>query len=274
MSECKVIACVNEKGGVAKTTTIKNLSVGLALKGKKVLAIDLDASANLTDSLGVTLADDDKTICDIFKNVIEGRDKDVEPLPDGFAVKHIDEGIDIIPSEEFMHAAESMIERASFKETLLKDYIDTIRDKYDFIFLDCPAGLGVTVINALYTSDAIIIPTQAHYLSIEALQNVFSKLSMIWRHTGSKKPFILGILFTWYRGYTTNDSQILEKMMEQFSNVPFFKTRIPQFTIIPESDVAKVSIFSYRPNHPAAAIYSALVDEFLDKVDSAEKEQR
>ena len=274
MSKCKVIACVNEKGGVAKTTTIKNLSVGLALKGKKVLVIDLDASANLTDSLGVTLLNEDKTICDIFAHVIEGRDKDIEPLPDGFAVKHIDEGIDIIPSEEFMHAAESTIERASFKETLLKDYIDTIRDKYDFVFLDCPAGLGVTVINALYTSDAIIIPTQAHYLSIEALQNVFSKLSMIWRHTGSKKPFILGILFTWYRGYTTNDSQILEKMMEQFSNVPFFKTRIPQFTVIPESDVAKMSIFSYKPNHPAAAIYSVLVDEFLDKVDSAEKEQR
>jgi chromosome partitioning protein len=268
---CKVIACVNEKGGVAKTTTIKNLSVGLALKGRKVLVIDLDASANLTDALGVTLSDDDKTICDIFAHVIEGRDKDIDPLPEGFAVKHIDEGIDVIPSEEFMHAAESMIERASFKETLLKDYIDTIRDSYDFIFLDCPAGLGVTVINALYTSDAIIIPTQAHYLSIEALQNVFSKLSMIWRHTGSEKPFILGILFTWFRGYTTNDTQILEKMLEQFSNVPFFKTKIPQFTVIPESDVAKQSIFSYKPNHPAAAVYSDLVDEFFDKVDQLEK---
>ena len=267
--------------GDGKSTVAANLAISFSKMGKKVILIDCDLrrpnlhnilklenKAGFSDMVGRMVVFDDVVNRDVLPCLDVLTSGTIPPNPS-----------ELICSPEVTRFVERLNREYDYiifdsppvgvvaDALLLKDYIDTIRDKYDFIFLDCPAGLGVTVINALYTSDAIIIPTQAHYLSIEALQNVFSKLSMIWRHTGSKKPFILGILFTWYRGYTTNDSQILEKMMEQFSNVPFFKTRIPQFTIIPESDVAKVSIFSYRPNHPAAAIYSELVDEFLDKVD-------
>ena len=151
----KVIACVNEKGGVAKTTTIKNLSVGIAMKGYKVLVVDLDPSANLTKCLGLSQSGEEGTICEIIGAYIE-----CEDVPEGFGIVKSEEGIDVITSSNALHCYESKLAAAYQREVVLRRYINTIKDKYDFIFLDCPAGLGIFVDNALFAADSIIIPTE------------------------------------------------------------------------------------------------------------------
>ena len=256
----RIIACVNEKGGVAKTTTIKNLSVGVAMKGFKVLAIDLDPSANLTKCMGLAVSGEEGAICEIMGAYIE-----CEDVPEGFGIVHSEEGIDIITSSNALHCYESKLAAAYQREVVLRRYINTIKDKYNFIFLDCPAGLGIFVDNALFAADAIIIPTAANYLDVEAMQNLFSKMAMVRKLNGTgRKPEISGIVFTSVRLSTKNNRAIMEQLRGQYEGrLNIFKTYIPLNSKIPESDLANESIYKYANNCTAALNYMDLVEEFL-----------
>ena len=257
----KVIACVNEKGGVAKTTTIKNLSVGIAMKGYKVLVVDLDPSANLTKCLGLSQSGEEGTICEIIGAYIE-----CEDVPEGFGIVKSEEGIDVITSSNALHCYESKLAAAYQREVVLRRYINTIKDKYDFIFLDCPAGLGIFVDNALFAADSIIIPTEANYLDVEAMQNLFSKTAMVRKLNGTgTKPEIRGIVFTSVRLSTKNNRAIMEELREQYAGrLNIFNAYIPLNSKIPESDLAQESIFKYARNCTAALNYMDLVEEFLN----------
>ena len=259
---CKIIACVNEKGGVAKTTTIKNLSVGLSNKGKKVLAIDLDPSANLTKSLGITQADyeDIGTITEIFHLSMDFSDIDAD-----FGIVHHPDGIDVIPSTHFLHNCESKLMSAIQKEQVLKRYVESKKDVYDYIFLDCPAGLGIFVLNALFCADSLIIPLEPHMLAVEAMQNLFRTISAVRKCNGTRLPDIMGILFTKVRPNTNNDSEIMEHLREQYqkNNLRLFNTFIPVSIKLPESDKEGQSIYAYAGKSQSAMIYMDLVDEFL-----------
>ena len=266
----RIIACVNEKGGVAKTTTIKNLSVGVSMKGFKVLAVDLDPSANLTKCMGLAASGEEGAICEIMGAYIE-----CEDVPEGFGIVHSEEGIDIITSSNALHCYESKLAAAYQREVVLRRYINTIKDKYDFIFLDCPAGLGIFVDNALFAADAIIIPTAANYLDVEAMQNLFSKMAMVRKLNGTgKKPEIRGIVFTSVRLSTKNNRAIMEQLRGQYKGrLNIFKTYIPLNSKIPESDLANESIYKYANNCTAALNYMDLVEEFL-AMETAEKAKR
>lgn len=256
----KVIACVNEKGGVAKTTTIKNLSVGVAMKGFKVLVIDLDPSANLTKCMGLDRPDEEGTICDIMGAYIE-----CEDVAEGFGIMRSEEGIDVITSSNALHCYESKLAAAYQREVVLRRYINTVKEKYDFVFLDCPAGLGIFVDNALFAADAIIIPTEANYLDVEAMQNLFSKVAMVRKLNGTKrKPEIKGIVFTSVRLSTKNNRIIMENLRKQYEGrINIFKAYIPLNSKIPESDLARESIYKYAKTSTAAMNYMDLVDEFI-----------
>ena len=255
----KVIACVNEKGGVAKTTTIKNLSIGVAMKGYKVLVIDLDPSAGLTRSLDLLPPGVEGSICGVLRFCIE-----CEDVPEGFGIVHNVEGIDAITSSRELHDYESKLAAAYRREDMLRRYISTIKDKYDFIFLDCPAGLGIFVDNALFAADDIIIPTEANFLDIEAMQNLFAKINMVRKQNGTGcKPAVSGIVFTSVRLSTRNNRLLMEKLRQDYKTANIFKAYIPLNSKIPESDLAKESIFAYEKNCTAALNYMNLVDEFL-----------
>ncbi len=261
----KVIACINEKGGVAKTTTIKNLAVGLAMKGKKVLAIDIDPSANLTKCLGVRLPDDEVGgICDILEKSI-----DIEEFEDGLGIYHHPEGIDLITSTNVLHVFESKLNEAFQREIVLRRYINTIKDKYDFILIDCPAGLGIFVSNALFCADSLVIPVQAKPLDVEAMQNLFVRINQVRKLNGTgTKPTIAGILFTVVRPNTSNDTSIMKQLKENYNkNANFFDTFIPVGTKIPESDAKGESIFKYAKTSTSALNYEDFVDEFLRRME-------
>lgn len=257
----KIIACVNEKGGVAKTTTIKNLSIGLANKGKKVLAIDLDPSSNLTSSLGIYPEIGEKTILDVLRAANK-----CNPLPESFAITHQEEGIDVICSTEELHDFESELVCAMQREVVLRRFLLTIKDKYDYIFIDCPAGLGIYVINALFSADSVIIPVQPQYLGAGAMQNLFSYINKVRTLNGTNaKPEVAGILFTMVRINTNNDKGIIDFFKKEYKDkINVFETYIPNSVRFSESDGEGQSVFKFAPKTTAALVYGELVKEFLD----------
>jgi chromosome partitioning protein len=256
----KIIACVNEKGGVAKTTTIKNVSIGLANQGKKVLAVDLDPSANLTKILGLVPENGVGAICEIFEKSIK-----CEDIPKGLGIVRQQEGIDVITSSNNLHAYETQLVSAMQREIVLRNYLFPLKDDYDYILVDCPAGLGIFVTNALFSADSLIIPLQPHYSAVEAMQNLFKLIAMVRKMNGTNvKPEVLGVLFTLVRTNTNNDRNIMDELRKSYSgHVRVFDTYIPLAAKIPDSDLARKSIYSHAQNSSAAMIYTDLVNEIL-----------
>lgn len=257
----KIIACVNEKGGVAKTTTIKNLAIGLAMKGKKVLAVDLDPSANLTTALGIMVGENQKTILDIFKLA-----KDCEDIPQGYGIFEHEEGIDVICSVKELHSFENELISAIQREVVLRRFLVTLKENYDYIFIDCPAGLGIFVTNALFASDAVIIPVQPQFLGVGAMQNLFAYINQVRKLNGTGvKPEIFGILFTMVRSNTNNDRDVMSYLRDAYheKNIPVFETYIPNSVRISESDGEGQSIFKYACKTSSAMVYGDLVNEFI-----------
>ncbi|WP_368268548.1 AAA family ATPase [Dorea longicatena] len=161
MSNCKVIALTNQKGGVGKTTTAVNLGVGLAKQGKKVLLIDADAQANLTMALGYNRPDDIPiTLSTVMQSIIDDKSFDASG-----GILHHGEGIDLLPSNIELSGFEVRLINAMSRERVLKTYVNEVRKNYDYVLIDCMPSLGMITINALAAADSVIIPTQPHYLS-------------------------------------------------------------------------------------------------------------
>ena len=161
MSNCKVIALTNQKGGVGKTTTAVNLGVSLAQQGKKVLLIDADAQANLTMSLGYNRPDDlPVTLSTIMQDIIENNPIDVQK-----SILHHGEGVDLLPSNIELSGLEVRLINAISRESVLKTCVNEVKKNYDYCLIDCMPSLGMLTINALAAADSVVIPTQPHYLS-------------------------------------------------------------------------------------------------------------
>ena len=179
---CKVIAISNQKGGVGKTTTTLNLGVGLARKGKRVLLIDADAQGNLTSSLGFKDIDSIKTtLAQIMNNIIN----DVEFEKELGIINH-EENIDILPANIELAALEVILVNAMRRELVMRDYINMVKDEYDYILIDCMPSLGMITINALSCADSILIPIQAAYLPVLGLQQLFRTIGKVRRGINPK----------------------------------------------------------------------------------------
>lgn len=187
----KVISVANQKGGVAKSTTTLNLGVGLARQGKKVLLIDADPQGSLTASLGYVEPDDiGTTPATIMMNIIND-----EEIAEEEGILHHEEQVDLLPANIELSALEVTMSNVMSRELIMKEYIDTMRSRYDYILIDCMPSLGMMTINALVASDMVLIPVQAAYLPVKGLQQLIRTISMVKKRL-NRKLTIQGILLT------------------------------------------------------------------------------
>lgn len=186
---CKVISIVNQKGGCSKTTSAVNIGIGLANAGKKVVLIDADAQGSLTASLGFQKPDELRvTLATIMAKIINEEEIDLSKV-----ILHHEEGVDLIPGNIELSGLEVQLSNVLSRELILKEFVDSLRDSYDYILIDCAPSLGMMTINALVAADEVIIPVQAAYLPVKGLQQLMKTINMVKRRL-NKKLQIDGIL--------------------------------------------------------------------------------
>ena len=190
---CKVISIVNQKGGCSKTTSAVNIGIGLANAGKKVVLIDADAQGSLTASLGFQKPDELRvTLATIMAKIINEEEIDLSKV-----ILHHEEGVDLIPGNIELSGLEVQLSNVLSRELILKEFVDSLRDSYDYILIDCAPSLGMMTINALVAADEVIIPVQAAYLPVKGLQQLMKTINMVKRRL-NKKLQIDGILLQNY----------------------------------------------------------------------------
>ena len=257
----KVIICANQKGGVAKSTSVVNLSVGLAGKGKRVLVIDNDPQGSLTEALGFPEPDKlEVTLANIMEWVLN--EDDFEP---DAGIIHHEEGIDLMPANIELSGVETSLVGIMSSETTLKEYIDMIRDDYDYILVDCSPNLGQLTMNALVAADEVIIPVQAAYLPIKGLEQLLKTISRVKRKMNPNLN-IMGILITMVDYRTIYAREITEVLYEHYGkSIHIFDEVIPLSVRAAEASAEGVSIYKYDKNGKVAQAYMQIVEEVLNR---------
>ena len=269
MSNCKVIALTNQKGGVGKTTTAVNLGVSLAKQGKKVLLIDADAQANLTMALGYSRPDDIPiTLSTVMQSIIDDKAFDVSQ-----GILHHNEGVDLLPSNIELSGFEVRLINAMSRERILKTYVNEVKRDYDFVLIDCMPSLGMITINSLAAADSVVIPTQPHYLSAKGLELLLRSVSMVKRQINPKLK-IEGILLTMVDSRTNYAKEISALIREAYgNNIKVFSTDIPRSVRAAEISAEGRSIFKHDPKGKVAEAYRVLTKEVLSDAEKRRKRQ-
>lgn len=257
----KVISVVNQKGGVGKTTTTVNLGIGLARAGKRVLLIDADPQGSMTVSLGYDEPDDiEITLASVMGAMINE-----EEITEDFGIIHHEEGVDFLPANIELSGLEVSLVNVMSRETLLRGYIEMLRNKYDYILIDCMSSLGMVTINALAASDSVVIPVQAAYLPVKGLQQLIRTIFKVKRQL-NRKLRIDGILLTMVDMRTNHAKDIASKVREAYgANVEIFESVIPLSVRAAETSAEGKSIFVYEPKGKVSKAYQAITEEVLSR---------
>ena len=249
---CKIISFANQKGGVGKTTTCVNVSAYLATFDKKVLLIDLDPQGNATSGLGI---DKTKDVLSIYNAI--SQKCDITHCIKNTKIKNLD----IIPSELNLAGAEIEIVDMENREKLLKNIISPLREKYDFIMIDCQPSLGLLTVNALTASDSILIPIQCEYFALEGLSQLMNTVRLVKQYLNNNLK-IEGIVLTMKDSRSNLTNQVSEEIKKYF-NKKVFDTVIPRNIKLAEAPSFGEPICLYDSKSKGAIAYKKLTEEIL-----------
>lgn len=250
----KVIAIANQKGGVGKTTTAVNLSACLGQKKKKVLVIDADPQGNTTSGLGISIKDDDFSTYDCLVSDT--------PLSDAIIETEYS-NLSVCPGAMALAGAEIEMVSLKHREFRLKEKIEQVRERFDFIIVDCPPSLGLITLNSLCAADSVLIPIQCEYYALEGLSQLTRTIKNVKQTFGTSLK-IEGILLTMYDGRTKLSGQV-ESEVRKYFGAAVYKTVIPRNVRLSEAPSYGQPIIAFDKNSKGAKCYKKLAAEVINK---------
>lgn len=260
MPKCEVIAIANQKGGVGKTTTTFNLEVALAHAGKRILLVDLDPQGDLTTYIGIH---DPDNIPVTLSTLMERSIKDEDINSKEAILKH-DEGIDLIPSNLELSSMEVSLVNAMSREFTLRNCLSDIKDKYDYVLIDCMPSLGMITINALACADKVIIPVQSEFLAEKGMSHLMNTVLKVRKQINPNLK-VGGILLTMVDGRTNLSKDIANELRSTYGTVfKLYDNQIPRGVKAAESSRMGESVLSYDSSSKVAQSYIDFAKEVLD----------
>ena len=250
----RTIAIANQKGGVGKTTTAINLSSSLAAKGKKVLLIDADPQGNATSGFGVEKNDLENTVYELLLS---------ECSINECILSEVIPGVSIVPSNVNLAATEIELIGVDKKEFILKNEIDWVKDKFDFIMIDCPPSLNLLTINAMTTADSVLVPIQCEFYALEGLSQLIHTVNLVKERLNPDLD-MEGVVFTMYDSRTNLSMQVVENVKNNL-NQNVYSTLIPRNIRLAEAPSYGLPINMYDPKSAGAEAYMLLADEVIGR---------
>lgn len=254
IGETKILAIINQKGGVGKSTTAINLAAALGVHNKAVLVVDLDPQGNTTSGFGV---DKGQVPCDVY-DVLIGEQQAEQAIISGVC-----EGVDLLPATINLAGAEVELVSEMARENRLKSALGALRGKYDYIFIDCPPALGLLTVNALVASDKLLIPIQCEFYALEGVTKLLDSMKRV-KNVLNPSLDTFGVLLTMYDGRTMLARQVVEEVQAFFGS-RVFKTIIPRTVRLSEAPSFGQPITEYDPNGRGANAYMELAKEVIQR---------
>jgi chromosome partitioning protein len=245
----RVIAVANQKGGVGKTTTVLNLGSALQKEGKRVLLVDLDPQAALSASLAPPQTKPSNTVYQVL----------LSQAPVGQAIRKGGNGPDLVPADLDLAAAELELSAEMGRERILADALAPVKERYDFILIDCPPSLGLLTVNALVAAGEVLIPLQCEYMAMRGLGSLLRTVEKVKAKLNPSLE-VAGILVTMYNGRTLHGQEVLDEVRRAFGEKvlgPVIKASVR----FKEAPAAGLSIIDYEPSHEGARAYQELAKE-------------
>lgn len=249
-----VLAVINQKGGVGKSTTSIDLSAALGEQRQKVLVVDLDPQGNTTSGYGIEKSECEQCIYDALLNEVPASDLIMNTCVDN---------VYLIPATIQLTGAELELVSAMARESRLKDVLSGVKDEFDFVIIDCPPSLGLLTLNALTAADQLLIPIQCEYYALEGVSKLLDSMKLVKNHLNPSLE-IFGVLMTMYNKRTNLSKQVVEEVRSYFGD-KVFKVMIPRTVKLSEAPSYGLPITKYEPLGKGARAYRDLAKEVINR---------